>query len=644
MSSHTDDFGRQTAEFARFRNAGLFSTAEFHASVSIVRSVLGSTHRPELSDYLAVAAAVWAPSRGHVCADLSTIQAMVEREIESPVTGEIAEELPWPRNTKEWVAHLLDGPFASSADTAPEKRVTKPLVLNGTHLYLTRQWTDEGETADRLRPRLSAPQRDLDPSLDGVVREIFGAEDGGLQSAAARMALTRDTMVLLGGPGTGKTYTIAAILHLLHAEHELHRQDDGVPLRVALAAPTAKAARQMGRSISEALRSASFPQEHAGDLGATGNSATTLHRLLGTRRQNPGRFRHGRQNTLPYDVIVVDEFSMVSLALATRLLEALSPGTRLILVGDGAQLKSVESGAVLPEIARLSAGKHHFPIVTLTENRRQMNGPDGTLNRIGQFAALLRNPEKDGGGDDYVTPILDFLRAQSEEITWVELPDDGPTSKLSARLIPQLKTDLHDLVAAVQAAKSGDAETSLGLLASTRILCGHREGPFGVGEWNRSVAAFLGVPLSIDAPGTALVNTKNDPRTGLANGDPGIVVDRNGRPTAAFVIPRRDAQTNEPAAAPDEIGYFEPSSVPHCDFAFATTIHKAQGSQFRTAVVVCPPHTSPLATRELIYTAATRATHRLVIIGSPKALAQAIQTNPRRETGLAKRICEGLQI
>lgn len=641
MSTHSDDFGRHIAEFARFRNAGIFSTAEFHASVSIVRSVLGSTRRPELPDYLAVAAAVWAPSRGHVCADLSTIQAMAEREIEPTVTGEVGEDLPWPRNVNQWVAHLLEGPFASSADTAPEELVMKPLVLDGTHLYLTRQWIDEGETADRLRSRLWAPRRDLDPSLDGVVREFFGTEDGGLQSAAVRMALTRDTMVLLGGPGTGKTYTIAAILHLLHAEHHLHRQDHGAPLRVALAAPTAKAARQMGKSISEALQSASFPQEYAGELGITGNSATTLHRLLGPRRQHPGRFRHGRQNRLPYDVLVVDEFSMVSLALTTRLLEALSSRTRLILVGDGAQLKSVENGAVLPEIARLSAGKHDFPIVTLTENRRQMNGPGGTLNRIGQFASLLRNPEKDGVGDDYVTPILGFLRAQSEEITWVELPDDGPASKLSARLIPQLEAELHDLTAAVQAAKSGDAETSLGLLANTRILCGHREGPFGVGEWNRSVAAFLGVPLSIDSPGTALVNTKNDPRTGLTNGDPGIVVYRNGRPTAAFVTPRREPQTNEPATAPDEIGYFEPASVSHCDFAFATTIHKAQGSQFKTAIVVCPPHSSPLATRELIYTAATRATHRLVVIGSAKALAQAIQTNPRRETGLAERILAG---
>lgn len=641
MIPHSDDFGQQTAEFARFKNAGLFSTAEFHASVSIVRSVLGSTRRPELSDYLAVAAAVWAPSRGHVCADLSTIQAMVEREVEPPATGAVQEELPWPRDLTQWMAHLLDSPFASSADTAPEKLVLKPLVLDGTHLYLTRQWIDEGEAAERLRSRLSAPRRDLDPSLDGVVREIFGAEDGGLQSAAVRMALTSDTMVLLGGPGTGKTYTIAAILHLLHAEHHLHRRDNGAPLRVALAAPTAKAARQMGRSVSEALRSASFPQEYAGELGIIGNNATTLHRLLGTRRQNPGRFRHGRQNRLPYDVLVVDEFSMVSLALTTRLLEALSPRTRLILVGDGAQLKSVESGAVLPEIARLNAGRHHFPIVTLTENRRQMNGPDGTLNRIGQFASLLRNPEKDGVGDDYATPILAFLRAQSEEIAWVELPDDGPTSQLSTRLMPQLETEFHDLAAAVQAAKSGDAETSLGLLASTRILCGHREGPFGVSDWNRSVAAFLGVPLSIDSPGTALVNTRNDPRTGLTNGDHGIVVDRLGRATVAFVIPRLDVQANEAATAPDEVGYFEPASVSHCDFAFATTIHKAQGSQFKTAIVVCPPHSSPLATRELIYTAATRATHRLVVIGSAKALRQAIQTNPARATGLAERILAG---
>jgi exodeoxyribonuclease V alpha subunit len=164
-------------------------------------------------------------------------------------------------------------------------------------------------------------------------------------------------------------------------------------------------------------------------------------------------------------------------------------------------------------------------------------------------------------------------------------------------------------------------------------------GRYGVKEWNSTLSSHLGIPLDRTSPGLPLLNTKNDLRTGLVNGDTGIVIEENENPMAVFKVVRQTVDVEGAGtASKEEIHRFEPTSLESVEVSFATTVHKAQGSQYETAIVVCPPHTSPLSTRELIYTAATRATTRLVIVSSPKSLSHALRTRTRRESGLARRI------
>jgi exodeoxyribonuclease V alpha subunit len=627
-------------EFKKFIDAGIFTSAEVHTAERITEAVFTAANsKATFLDLLAVAVAVWAPVNGHVCADLGRIDDQVLGEFRNVNQPEDSArpELPWP-NASEWVAHLAGGPLVGNPVEA-DVDVTKPLVLKNDRLYLTRQWIDEGIVAKDLATRLSLSEIGLPAGADSWLAEVFGTDTTGKQYLAVKNSLSHNTTVLLGGPGTGKTYTIAAMLHAFHREHQVTSAPDAAALRVALAAPTAKAARQIGSSIEGALKSESFPAEFSGELSRIGREASTIHRLLGTMRQSRGRFRHNRRNFLPYNIVIVDEVSMVSLALMARLLEALAPETKLVLVGDGEQLKSVENGAVLPEIASLRQSGVKFPIVTLTENRRQMNAPGGKLNRIGVLAEMMRAPEDKADPGRDVDAIFEFLRVDDDEITWSELSDDDASPVTPGLVLEGIDDDLDAFTKAKVAALAGKESEALDQLARIRVLCGHRVGRFGVKEWNSALGKHLEIPLDRTSPGLPLLNTKNEVRTGLVNGDTGIVASLDGTPYAIFRTTRQaTGEDGGESASTDEIRRFEPTSLESVEISFATTIHKAQGSQYETAIVVCPPHTSPLATRELVYTAATRATHRLVIIASPRALRHAIETNTRRESGLADRI------
>jgi len=625
-------------EFEPFIEAGVFTVAEVHAAIRIVDTVFtAAKSTPSFLDRLAMAAAVWAPVNGHVCADLENLDAQVMSEFRHVEYADVTERpvLPWP-GPEEWTRHLANGPLLGPA-VEEDVDMRKPLVLDGNNLYLTRQWIDEGIVARDLGNRLMLADQGLPSNAPNWLDGIFDPVDEELQFEAVLNALSHNTTVLLGGPGTGKTYTITAMVHAFFREHQSSGATTG--LRVALAAPTAKAARQIGSAISDSLKSTKFPQTFAPELQRIGQGASTIHRLLGTQWRNRGRFKHNRQNFLPYDVVVIDEVSMVSLGLMARLLEALSPATRLVLVGDGEQLKSVENGAVLPEIAALRDVDAEFPIVTLEKNRRQMD-EHGNLNRIGELAKLMRHPEKATTSGDYVVPILDFLRDDKDKsVSWVELPDEGADPLDRVSVIDVLDDDFGAFVLARTAAIEGKAEVALAELSRIRVLCGHRVGRYGVKEWNSTLSSHLGIPLDRTSPGLPLLNTKNDLRTGLVNGDTGIVIEENENPMAVFKVVRQTVDVEGAGtASKEEIHRFEPTSLESVEVSFATTVHKAQGSQYETAIVVCPPHTSPLSTRELIYTAATRATTRLVIVSSPKSLSHALRTRTRRESGLARRI------
>ncbi len=614
-------------EFQPFIDAAVFTVTEVHAAQRITDAVFEDVQiDPVFDDYLSVAIAVWAPVNGHVCIDLANVQQQVRDEIGSSNENFdplLQAELPWPE-LSTWINHLVKSPLVSVPQMGKLDDVdyTKPLVLFGNLLYLTRQWADEGLVAIALHTRLAASATPLPKQATAWVSDVFGNKVDDKQSQAVIQALTHNTTVLLGGPGTGKTYTIAGMLHAYFSEHGTNSTQEAVlkPLRVAIAAPTAKAARQVTASVGTSLKLTNFPQTHAASIKTVTEASSTIHRLLGWSPGNRGRFAHHSQNQLPYDIVIIDEVSMVSLPLMARLLEALSPTTKLVLVGDPQQLKSVEAGAVLPDIASLYADGT-YPITKLVVNRRQANEdqPD-SVNNIGALATLMSDASL---SSEDAKSVLDFIQGGHKEITFIPLPAKDNEPSKSSHVIAQLDNHLLGYRDALKFATQGIPEEALTALSSVRVLCGHREGPFGVSTWNNFVACTVGVSTTRGAVGQPLLNTRNDLRTGLVNGDTGIVVNtENGR---RVIFPTQESK-------------FEPSALEDIEVAFATTIHKSQGSEYSTVIVIVPPVGSPLLRRELLYTAITRARKHLVLIASEDSITNAVMSTINRASGLAARI------
>ena len=613
-------------EFQPFIKAQVFTTTEVHAAQRITDVVFSaSATSATFLDYLSVAIAVWAPVNGHVCINLNNVRQQVRDELGSShehIDLQLQDQLDW-RDPVEWRQHLSASPLVYEAqpDNLDHVDYTKPLVLFGNMLYLTRQWADEGLVAVALRTRLTATPTALPAQAQTWVSNIFENGPNDFQALAVYQALTHNTTVLLGGPGTGKTYTIAGMLHAFYSEHAVNSAaGKTAQLRVAIAAPTAKAARQVTASVGSSLKLPNFPQTHEELIGNVTKTSSTIHRLLGWSPGNRGRFAHHAQNFLPYDVVIIDEVSMVSLPLMARLLEALAPTTKLVLVGDPQQLKSVEAGAVLPDIASLH-GDGTYPITKLITNRRQADESNpNKVNDIGQLATNISEASLSQADAD---EVLKFIKDHNNQITFIALPDSSANPSKSTKVLSQLDKHLQGYRDALHHAKLGNANEALAALSSVRVLCGHREGPYGVSTWNKLIADTLDIPTTRGAIGQPLLNTRNDLRTGLVNGDTGIVVNTpNGR--------RVVFSTQEQK--------FEPSALEDIEVAFATTIHKSQGSEYDTVVVVVPPVGSPLLRRELLYTAVTRARKHLVLIASDESITSAVMSTINRESGLAARV------
>ena len=613
-------------EFQPFIKAQVFTTTEVHAAQRITDVVFSaSATSATFLDYLSVAIAVWAPVNGHVCINLNNVRQQVRDELGSShehIDLQLQDQLDW-RDPVEWRQHLATSPLVYEAqpDNLDHVDYTKPLVLFGNMLYLTRQWADEGLVAVALRTRLTATPTALPAQAQTWVSNIFENGPNDFQALAVYQALTHNTTVLLGGPGTGKTYTIAGMLHAFYCEHAANSAaGKTAQLRVAIAAPTAKAARQVTASVGSSLKLPNFPQTHEELISNVTKTSSTIHRLLGWSPGNRGRFAHHAQNFLPYDVVIIDEVSMVSLPLMARLLEALAPTTKLVLVGDPQQLKSVEAGAVLPDIASLH-GDGTYPITKLITNRRQADESNpNKVNDIGQLATNISEASlSQADADD----VLKFIKDHNNQITFIALPDSSANPSKSTKVLSQLDKHLQGYRDALHHAKLGNANEALAALSSVRMLCGHREGPYGVSTWNKLIADTLDIPTTRGAIGQPLLNTRNDLRTGLVNGDTGIVVNTpNGR--------RVVFSTQEQK--------FEPSALEDIEVAFATTIHKSQGSEYDTVVVVVPPVGSPLLRRELLYTAVTRARKHLVLIANEESITSAVMSTINRESGLAARV------
>ncbi|MDQ6642561.1 MAG: exodeoxyribonuclease V subunit alpha, partial [Actinomycetota bacterium] len=478
--------------------------------------------------------------------------------------------------------------------------------------YLDRYWREELQVRDDLLARLDrqAPEIEHTALTAGVLR-VFPVDGYDEQRAAARGAAERWTTVLTGGPGTGKTTTVAGLLALLAEQAELQGPGDGSRrrLRIALSAPTGKASARLQESVErEMLALQPIDRERLGVL-----TSSTLHRLLGWRRDSAIRFRHDRANRLPHDVVVVDETSMVSLTMMARLLEAVRPSARLVLVGDPGQLASVEAGAVLADLVDGFGRRGDSPVAALVTSHRFGGG-------IAELAQALREDDADRA--------IEVLRSGGD----VELVD--PADETAMRAFRTSVTDAaYDVL---RAAEDGDAAGAVAALDRHRLLCAHREGPFGVGGWNRQVERMVAERTGVTHyeewyAGRPVLITANDYAQGLYNGDVGVTVrlGDDARPSGRLrvVVPGADG-----------LKEFATTRLADVQTVYAMTVHKSQGSQALEVSVVMPPEDSRLLTHELFYTAVTRAQEKVRVIGTEESVRAAVGRKVQRASGLARRL------
>jgi exodeoxyribonuclease V alpha subunit len=597
---------RATGLLRTFNAAGVLHLADVHVALRIAR--LGREEAEPVQ--LALALAVRALRLGSVCVDLAEVHHTVTGDGEDPVD---VSALPWP-DPAEWPAVCERSPLVT---VGPDGAAGRPLRLAHGLLYLDRYWRDEDLVGRELRSRAeSAPPVDL-PAMRAALDRLFPGP--GRQRLAAGVSVLRWVSVIAGGPGTGKTTTIARLLAVLAD------QPGGAP-RIALAAPTGKAAARLQEAVHEvAGQLPAVDRDRLGDL-----RAMTLHRLLGWRPDSRTRFRHDRNNRLPYDVVVVDETSMVSLTLMARLFEAVRPSARLILVGDPDQLASVEAGAVLGDIVSAPGTPDPDLERRLHEVGAASPADDHTVNgvvvldrtwRFGRSIAALASHIRAGDADS----ALALLRSAPDDVEFVDtatLADRRPTG------LDGLRADIVSSARVLtDAALGGDADAALRGLNTHRLLCAHRRGPYGVSRWTAEIETWLAAELPPDSdsgdwyPGRPLLITTNDYSLGLYNGDTGVVIRDGDSVRAAF------ARGGSSVLVP-------PFRLSDVETVYAMTVHRGQGSQFDRVSLVLPDAASPLLTRELLYTAITRARTHIRILGTGDAVRAAITRPVARSSGL----------
>ena len=605
MIEHEDRHDRRlalaaTGDLAALNAAGTIDAADVHVAARLAELVEETDPLVRVTLALVVRAA----REGSTSLDPEHARELLEPEHDDrrprwtgDETGADAREVTDPVEvpaTDAWLHRVTE----SALGAAGVLRVDHGLV------YLDRYHREEVQVAEDLAGRAAVTPPLVDPTmLEQGLERVFPGDGWSEQRDAVRAAAGRVTTVLAGGPGTGKTSTVAGLLTLLLEQTET----SGRRPRVALAAPTGKAAARLRESVLGAM--GHLPEPDRQRLG-TDIEAVTIHRLLGWRPDSGNRFRRDRSNPLPHDIVVVDEASMLSLTLTARLLEALRPTARLLLVGDPDQLASVEAGAVLADLVAGYRDREGGPVVRLR-----------TSHRFGREIGTLAEAVRIGDAET----VLDLLAATTPDGP-VQHVDVADVLDADEALRPRL---VEHALRLRRLALDGDHAGALRELGEHRLLCAHRDGPWGVGPWNDRVERWLGE--ATDHAGRQLVGrpllvTTNDRGLGLFNGDTGVMTLReDGRVAGVF---------GEPGAP----AVHAAASLADVDTAHAMTIHKSQGSQARSVTVLLPDADSRLLTRELLYTAITRARERVTLVGSAEAVRAAVARRTQRATGLRHRV------
>jgi exodeoxyribonuclease V alpha subunit len=630
-----------------FERRGGLEKVDVHLALTLLR--LDSTDDPDMA--LAAALASRAPRHGHICVELNRVTSSFAEEEDQGDNETLA--LPWPK-LEEWLKLLADWRLVRLAGDSRET----PLVLDGQRLYLDRYWRYQERLLDVLQDRAGRFAKTPHGELlrDGLSR-LFPTGDQSAepdrQRLAALVAVLRGLTVISGGPGTGKTTTVKKILALLLEQH-LYQAKSGTTqglLRIGLAAPTAKAATRLGEALGEDLDN--LKVDDAVKETLQGLQPKTIHRLLGARRSSSPSFRYSAENPLPYDVVVIDEASMIDFALMTRLVEAVPRTSRLVLLGDRDQLASVEAGSVLGDICgpagtelcfspgfikdvNESAGVNLADLVS--EHDR---GPVADcmihltrVYRYGKGTGISAVARAINAGEERANDVVAYLRHSATmekgpgtNYTDVELHEVGADEMLPTKSLQMMVDGFLPLIEAVE---SDEVDQALEAMASFRVLCAHRRGKLGVSgvvsaiekglekacPWfNTSHPFYLGRPVLV---------RQNDYNVGLFNGDFGIVVRHPETKQRTVAFPRVGAEPR----------YVGPARLPPHVTVFATTVHQGQGSQFEHVVVVLPSRPSQIVTRELLYTGVTRAQRRATVVATEDALRRAVAHRIQRASGL----------
>ncbi|MES1925541.1 exodeoxyribonuclease V subunit alpha [Salinisphaera sp. T31B1] len=573
----------------------------------------------------AFALASWAVAQGHTCLALDQIpKALMSAANQAALPDALA--------ASDLVTVLDD------ADAAHAETPTRPLILEAGRLYLQRYHAYETKLAERLSALMAAEPNAVNVDTLKPGNGLFAADAANpnatnWQAVAAFAALRHHFTVISGGPGTGKTYTIVRLLRVL-IEAALGEND--TPPLIALAAPTGKAAARMLESVRNGLddMGADTRFDHATVGEHIPQTARTLHRLLGLTGATT-RARFNADNPLPYDVVIVDEASMVDLPMMAKLADAIRNDARLILLGDRYQLASVESGSVLAEICA-NAGVNRFTaeqqaaagdllaqpmqtadhaladhVVTLQTSRRF--NADST---IGRLAAAVN-----AGDVDAAQALLD---AGYDNLVYHDRADAAAIS----RLMDRLADDYASLCEAT------DPSLALAQLAKQCVLTAVRHGPVGsetinAGITERLARRFDFNPANAWYHGRPVMVRRNDYKTGLYNGDVGVALYNEFGQIRVWFMGDHGLRA------------FLPSALPAHDSVYAITIHKSQGSEFDSVTLVLPNYAVPVLTRELFYTGLTRGRQRLVVFAEQDALQRAVGWRINRVSELAVRLAKG---
>jgi exodeoxyribonuclease V alpha subunit len=545
-------------------------------------------------------------------------QALARGDVCLPL-GRVAGQQPWPETPLRLpecaalLAELRDSRLIGAAGAF------RPLILDGTRLYLARYEAYERQLAEQLLAR-STPLEIDEAALRNSLDRLFAGntQRPDWQRLAAAQAVRNRVSIVSGGPGTGKTTTVVRLLAALL------EQGGADKLAIGLAAPTGKAAARMAEAIRNAREQLPVDEEIKAQLP---EQARTLHRLLGAHGDSP-RVRYHAANPLPLDVLVVDEASMIDLAMMAKLVDALPTHARLILLGDKDQLCAVEAGAVFAELCEgrgFDAGSAQA-LERLTGQPVPVEAP---RSRLGSQVLLLSHSHRfdaHSGIGHLARSINAGELEATRQVLAMDYPDLIWNQHPSAQGLQQrMAAGYADYLGTAQ---GSDPAAAFAAFNRFRVLCAQREGPWGVETLNEALETRLRRQFGAQGrwyPGRAVMVSHNDYGLGLFNGDIGLCL-ASGQGLRVFF------------EAEDGVRHFSTARLPAHEPAFAMTVHKSQGSEFEQVLLALPEQPSPLLNRSLIYTGITRAKRSVELWAIAERLADAVRNRSERAAGLAERL------